>query len=118
VNSRRVPDEHARFTKLLLRFALAPGCGERTVPPGRAIRRGHHKANSLVYFCYIHRASGQAPHFEVLPETSHVGAMEHAAQMMAQRADAIRAEIWDGDRLVFSLPRAAAPREGASHAPR
>jgi len=36
--------------------------------------------------------------------------MEHAAQMMAQRADAIRAEIWDGDRLVFSLPRSAAPR--------
>jgi len=68
------------------------------------------RRNPLVYFCYIHRESGSAPHFEVLPETSHVGAMEHAAQMMAQRADAIRAEIWDGDRLVFSLPRSAAPR--------
>jgi hypothetical protein len=67
--------------------------------------------NSLVYFCYIHRESGSAPHFEVLPETSHVGAMEHAAQMMAQRADAIRAEIWEGDRLVFSLPRSATPRD-------
>lgn|GEM_PF-1689040 len=76
---------------------------------GRVIRHGRRKANSLVYFCYIHRASGSAPHFEVLPETSHVGAMEHAAQMMAQRSDAIRAEIWDGDRLVFSLPRSATP---------
>jgi len=35
--------------------------------------------------------------------------MEHAAQMMAQRSDAIRAEIWDDDRLVFSLPRSATP---------
>jgi len=51
-----------------------------------------------------------------LPETSHVDAMEHAAQMMAQRADAIRAEIWDGDRLVFSLPRSATPGEPPSRA--
>lgn len=83
--------------------------GGRTIQLGWAIQSGRRKANSLVYFCYIHRASGSAPHFEVLPETSHVGAMEHAAQMMAQRSDAIRAEIWDGDRLVFSLPRSATP---------
>jgi hypothetical protein len=31
--------------------------------------------------------------------------MDHAARMMEQRADAVRAEVWDGDRLVFSLPR-------------
>jgi hypothetical protein len=71
--------------------------------------RGRQRASILVYFCYIHRASGSAPHFEVLPETSHTGAMEHAARMMAQRADAIRADIWDGDRLVLSLPRSPAP---------
>ena len=86
----------------------------RTVKPGRWGRR---EAHVLVYFCYIHRASGAAPHFEVLPETSHVGAMEHAAQMMAQRADAIRAEIWDGDRLIFSLPRSAAPPRPPSARP-
>lgn len=72
-------------------------------------RWGCGKASVLVYFCYIHRASGAAPHFEVLPEASPAGAMAHAAQMMAQRADAIRAEIWDGDRLVFSLPRLQVP---------
>jgi hypothetical protein len=60
----------------------------------------------MVYLCYIHRKTGGAPHFEVLPETSQRGAMDHAAQMLAQHEHAVRAEVWDGDRLVFSLPRA------------
>ena len=78
------------------------------------VRASQRKATILVYFCYIHRASSSAPHFEVLPETSQVGAMEHAVRMMVQRADAIRAEIWDGDRLVFSLPRSATPDQPLS----
>ena len=76
----------------------------------RAVRASpRHETFDLVYLCYIHRQAGGAPHFEVLPETSQSGAMTHAARMMAQRADAIRAEVWEGDRLVFSLPRSAAP---------
>ncbi|HEY2355889.1 MAG TPA: hypothetical protein VGH86_00455 [Phenylobacterium sp.] len=63
------------------------------------------ETTGVVYLCYIHRAAGGAPHFEVLPETTQSGAMDHAARMMEQRADAVRAEVWDGDRLVFSLPR-------------
>ena len=63
---------------------------------------------SMVYFCYIHRKTGGAPHFEVLPETSQSGAMDHAAQMLSQHANAVRAEVWDGEHLVFSLPYAAA----------
>jgi hypothetical protein len=62
----------------------------------------------MVYLCYIHRQSGGAPHFEVLPETSHRGAMDHAMQMLSQHAGAVRAEVWDGDRLVFTLPHASA----------
>ncbi len=60
----------------------------------------------MVYFCYIHRKTGGAPHFEVLPETSQSGAMDHAAQMLSQHAGAVRAEVWDDERLVFSLPHA------------
>ncbi|MDB5427940.1 MAG: hypothetical protein JWR43_1915 [Phenylobacterium sp.] len=68
----------------------------------------------MVYLCYIHREGGGAPHFEVLPETSRRGAMDHAAQMLSQHAGAVRAEVWDGDRLVFTLPRPQAgdPGEG------
>jgi hypothetical protein len=62
---------------------------------------------SMVYLCYIHRKTGGAPHFEVLPETSQSGAMDHAAQMLSQHAGAVLAEVWDDDRLVFSLPHAA-----------
>ena len=62
----------------------------------------------MVYFCYIHRKTGGAPHFEVLPETSQSGALDHAAQMLSQHANAVRAEVWDDERLVFSLPHAPA----------
>jgi hypothetical protein len=63
---------------------------------------------SMVYFCYIHRRTGGAPHFEVLPETSQSGAMDHAAQMLSQHAGAVLAEVWDDDRLIFTLPHAPA----------
>jgi hypothetical protein len=59
-------------------------------------------------FCYIHRKGGGVPHFEVLPELTERGAQDRAAQLLAQRADGIRAEIWDGDTLIFTLPRAEA----------
>jgi hypothetical protein len=59
----------------------------------------------MPYFCYIHRKAGGVPHLEVLPETSQGPAINRAAQLMAQRADAIRAEIWEDERLIFSFPR-------------
>jgi hypothetical protein len=68
----------------------------------------------MSYFCYIHRETGGVPHFEVLPETSQGDAIDRAARLMEQRADAVRAEVWDGERLVFTLPRAAGGRTFAS----
>jgi hypothetical protein len=62
----------------------------------------------MAYFCYIHRLTGGVPHFEVLPESSESGAIGLAAHLLADRADGVRAEVWDGERLIFSLPRAAA----------
>jgi hypothetical protein len=65
----------------------------------------------MAYFCYIHRQSGGVPHFEVLPETSPGHAIDTAARLLVQRADAVRAEVWEDERLVFTLPRGVvAPR--------
>jgi hypothetical protein len=44
------------------------------------------------------------PHFEVLPEMPRGLAIDTAARLLAQRADGVRAEIWDDERLVFTLP--------------
>jgi hypothetical protein len=68
----------------------------------------------MVYFCYIHREAGGAPHFEVLAETSPRGARDRAAQMLSQHESAVRAEVWDGDELVFTLPRGG---QGAARRP-
>ena len=68
----------------------------------------------MSYFCYIHRQAGGVPHLEVLPETSEGPAIDMAARLMAQRADAVRAEIWEDERLVFTLPRELAGRAFSS----
>lgn len=58
--------------------------------------------------CYVHRAAEAVPYFEVLPDLSHAAALRRAAELMADRPDAIRAELWDGEQLVHTLqPRAA-----------
>ena len=71
----------------------------------------------MPYLCYIHRASSEIPHLEVLPDTTQVEAIDLAVNLMAQRADAVRAEVWDGERLVFALPRLATTAEGRSGRP-
>jgi len=63
----------------------------------------------MSYFCYIHRQAGGVPHFEVLPETSQGAAREEAARLLAQRADGVLAEVWEGEQLIFTVPREAAP---------
>jgi hypothetical protein len=68
----------------------------------------------MPYFCYIHRKTGGVPHFEVLPETSQGDAFDRAARLLAQRADGVRAEVWEGERLVFTVPRTTSPRPFAS----
>jgi hypothetical protein len=68
----------------------------------------------MPYFCYIHRKSGGVPYFEVLPEMSKGGAAERAARLLTQHADGERAEVWEGERLVFTLPRPTTSRPFAS----
>jgi len=60
----------------------------------------------MTYFCYIHREAGGVPHFEVLPDMPRGNAIDRATQLLRQRPDGVRAEIWEGERLLFTLPRA------------
>lgn len=68
----------------------------------------------MAFFCYIHRQNNGVPHFEVLPELTERGAQNRAAQLLAQRADAVCAEVWDGDNLVFTLPKGETAVRAAS----
>jgi hypothetical protein len=63
------------------------------------------RRRSMPFFCYIHRRGSDVPHLEVLPETTERGAAHRAAGLLEQRADAVRAEVWDGDSLLFTLGR-------------
>ena len=71
----------------------------------------------MSYFCYIHRLTGGVPHFEVLPGTSQGDAVDRAARLLAERTDGVRAEVWEGERLVFTLPRSMASQEGPTERP-
>jgi len=62
----------------------------------------------MTYLCYIHRRSGVAPYFEVLPDMPRASAIERAGRLLAERPDGERAELWDGEQLVFTLPRVSA----------
>ena len=62
----------------------------------------------MPYLCYVHRKSGIPPYFEVLPEMPRRAAIDRAGALLAERPDGERAELWDGERLVFTLPRVRA----------
>jgi hypothetical protein len=64
----------------------------------------------MAYFCYVHKKGDAVPHFEVLPEMTARGAHEHATELLAQRKDAIRAEVWEEDTLIFTVTGQAAPQ--------
>lgn len=60
----------------------------------------------MPYFCYIHRTGGGVPHFEVLPHADRDQALKRAAELLADRVDGERAEVWEGETLVQTLPKA------------
>lgn len=67
----------------------------------------------MPFLVFIHRRGKAVPHFEVLGELTERDAQVRAARLLAQRADGVRAEVWDGDKLVLTVPRAAAPEPTA-----
>ena len=62
----------------------------------------------MPFFCYIYRRTDGVPHFEVLPADPPDHAARRAARLLAERSDAERAELWQGETLVRVLTREAA----------
>jgi hypothetical protein len=62
--------------------------------------------------CYVHRTSGGVPHFEVLPDVSRDEAIRRALDLLSQRPDGQRAELWDEDALIFTVPGGFAAAAG------
>ena len=59
----------------------------------------------MPYLCYVHRSTGGVPHFEVLPDPlTREEAVARAGLLLAQRPDGQRAELWEDDVLVFTVP--------------
>jgi hypothetical protein len=65
-------------------------------------------------FCFVRKASGDTPHFEVLPECSQVGALKYAARLLREHQDCDIADLWSDERLMLSLSRADLPAIEAS----
>jgi hypothetical protein len=63
----------------------------------------------MPFLCYIHRRTGGVPHFEVLPDGSPAAAAARAATILAQRPDSDRAELWQDDLLLLTLPGLSRP---------
>ena len=61
--------------------------------------------NLMPLICYVHRTAGTVPYFEILPDLTKAAALRRAAELMAERPDAVRAELWDGEQLVHTLDR-------------
>jgi hypothetical protein len=66
------------------------------------------RGSSMPLICYVLRKGDAVPYFEVLPEVSEDQAVRRAAVLLADRPDGLRAELWDGERLVRTVERETA----------
>ena len=57
----------------------------------------------MPYLCYVHRRTGAAPYFEVLPDMSQEQAQQRAGALLAERPDGEWAELWQDERLIVKL---------------
>lgn len=53
--------------------------------------------------CYVHRRGNAVPYLEVLSVPAGEAAALRAAQLLAERPDGERVELWDGEELVLTL---------------
>lgn len=56
-------------------------------------------------FCYVHRLGEAVSYFEVFPDLTGEAALMRAAELLDERPDGLKAELWDGDRLVHVVER-------------
>lgn len=59
-------------------------------------------------FCFVHRRDDGVAYFEVLPDIDVISARAWAERLLNDRPDGVRAEIWDGDRLIHTVDHANA----------
>ena len=62
----------------------------------------------MPYFCSIHRTTGGVPYFEVLPQSERERALNRAAELLADRPDGERAEVWEDETLIQTLSKTVA----------
>jgi hypothetical protein len=67
----------------------------------------------MPYLCFINHREGGVPHFEVLPASSRVGAVQFAARLLRDYDDGHTADIWRGEHLMLSLSQSDAIRINA-----
>jgi len=58
------------------------------------------------FLCYMRQSSGDMPHFEVLPECSHRGALKHVERLLREHQDCDVADLWIDESIVLSVSRA------------
>lgn len=54
----------------------------------------------MPYICYLYEGEGQVPYMEILPEASLDDARSLMRDLLHQRPNYRRAELWEGDRMV------------------
>ncbi|MFC3079376.1 hypothetical protein ACFODL_14855 [Phenylobacterium terrae] len=54
----------------------------------------------MPYICYLYEGEGQVPYMEVLPEASLAEARGLTLDLLHQRPNYVRAELWDGEQMV------------------
>lgn len=59
-------------------------------------------------FCYVHRRGHAVPYFEVFPDLTRPAALVRAAELLVERPDGVRVELWEDDRLIHTMERQAA----------
>ncbi len=54
----------------------------------------------MSYFCYIYSPRSEVPHMEALKSRDLSEARLHSEQLLAEHANALRAEVFDDDQCV------------------
>jgi hypothetical protein len=55
------------------------------------------------YFCYIYTRSSDVPHMEAFGAQTLQDAKTLSSRLLSQRASAVRAELFEGDRQVATI---------------
>lgn len=55
------------------------------------------------YFCYVYTRNSDVPHMEALGPQTLPNAKALSSRLLSERASAVRAELFEGDRQVATI---------------